>query len=343
MKKSYIYIIGIIFLSGIVFGFYLYNALYAPNIKTTKKAFVDVPQKATFQDLEKILSPYFISQRRFELASKLKRFSKAKPGRYQLTDKMSNNDLINQLRIGNQVEIKVTFNNQNSLEDLATAISKQIAPSKEELLHVMQDQTFLNENGFSKETALLMYLPDTYRMYYNTTAKQFRAKMLQQFRKFWNSDRVHLAKKQNLSPLQVGILASIIQKESTKQSELPRIAGVYLNRLKAHMLLQADPTVVYAYKQKYGKDLVIKRVLNKHKAVDSPYNTYKYAGLPPGPICMPDKQSINAVLHPEQHKFYYFVADFDKPGYHIFSKSLGEHNRHASNYHSALNRQKIFH
>ncbi len=343
MKKKYIYIIGIISLIGVLLGYKMYSALYAPNVTTDKKVYVDIPKQASFNELKDILNPYLNKKSCFVLASKIKRFSKPKPGRYQLTDKMSNNDLINQLRIGKQVEINVTFNNQNSLEDLATAISKQIAPTKEALLTVMKDQAFLNENGFDKETALLMYLPNTYRMYYNTSAKQFRSKMIQQFRHFWNSDRVHQAKEQNLSPLQVGVLASIIQKESTKESELPRIAGVYLNRLKANMLLQADPTVVYAYKQKYGKDLVIKRVLNKHKEVNSPYNTYKYAGLPPGPLAMPDMQSINAVLKPEQHKYYYFVADFNKPGYHIFSKNLSEHNRHANNYHSALNKNKIYH
>ena len=343
MKKTYIYIIGVIILAGLFTAYYVYIAIYAPNIKVGKNTYIDVPKQTSFKELQKTLSPYLSDQNSFALASKIKRFSKARAGRYLLTNKMSNNQLINNLRIGKQVEIKVTFNNQNSLEDLAEAISKQIAPTKEELLNAMSDKAFLNKNGFDKKTALLMYLPNTYRMYYNTSAEQFRKKMLQHYHVFWNNERVAKAKKQNLTPVKAGILASIIQKESTKLSELPRIAGVYLNRLKAHMLLQADPTVVYAYKQKYGKNLVIKRVLNKHKAVDSPYNTYKYAGLPPGQICMPDIRSINAVLNPEQHKYYYFVANFSKPGYHTFSKSLSEHNRHANSYHQALNKQRIYH
>jgi len=341
MKKKYI--IALVFILGILSGVYLMNkTLYAPNV-STEKTYIDIPDKTDFDTLIQILSPYLKSKPSFKLASKIKRFSKPKTGRYLLKKGMSNNELINMLRIGKRLEVNVTFNNKNYLDDLAGAISRQIAPDSLSLLQAMRDKNFIRENGFTKDNTLLMYIPNTYRMYYNTGAKQFRKKMLDEYHKFWNDKRIALAKKQGLTPVEAGILASIIQKESTKTSELPRIAGVYLNRLKKGMLLQADPTVVYAYQQKHGRDLVIKRVLNKHKDIESPYNTYKHTGLPPGPICMPDIQSIKAVLHPEKHHYYYFVADFDKPGYHIFSKSLSEHNRHAQNYHTHLNRNKIYH
>ncbi len=344
MKKKLLILVSLFILLGVLAGGRFYTALFSPNVEVSQNGVtVDIPQKIEIDSLSKILAPYLKSESNFKLASKIKRFSRPKAGRYLIKNGMSNNDLINQLRIGNRLEVKLTFNNRNSLADLAGAVSHQIQPDSLSLLKVMRDKKFIKQNGFTPDNILLMYIPNTYRMFYNTSPEKFRDKMLREYHKFWNEERKKLAQKQGLTPVEAGILASIIQKESTKQDELPRIAGVYLNRLKKNMLLQADPTVVYAYKQQYGNDLVIKRVLNKHKAVDSPYNTYKYAGLPPGPICMPDIQSIEAVLHPEKHNYLYFVADFDKPGYHIFSKTLSEHNRHAQSYHTNLNKQKIFH
>ena len=341
--KKYVWIILIlaglsIFMAGIV-----YSSLFTSNIQVSKsKQTIDVPAGIDLDSLTKILSPWLKSTGKFRLAARIKRFSKPKQGRYVLTPHMTNNELINQLRIGKRQIVNVTFNNRNSLPELAGAVSRQIQPDSLNLLRNMRNKNFIKQKGFNKENVLLMYLPNTYKMYYNTGAQKFKEKMWKEYQKFWNDKRKKLARKQGLTPIEAGILASIIQKESTKKEELPRIAGVYLNRLRKNMLLQADPTVVYAYKQKYGKDLVIKRVLNKHKAVDSPYNTYKYPGLPPGPVCMPDIQAIEAVLHPEKHNYLYFVADFDKPGYHVFSKSLKEHNRHARRYHRNLNQSGIF-
>ncbi len=341
--KKYTLIIAV--LAVVLSVFLVINSLlFIPNVKLQKdKVYIDVPKNIDIDSLTKILSPYIKSQATFKFASKIKRLTKPHPGRYAIKNMMNNNSLINLLRIGQKLEVKVTFNNKNTLHDLAGAVSHQIEPDSLALLKVMSDKDFIKEKGFTPDNILLMYIPNTYRLYYNTTPEQFRAKMWRAYQKFWNEKRRAKAKKLGLSPVEVGILASIIQKESTKASELPRIAGVYLNRLKKGMLLQADPTVVYAYKQQYGKYLVIKRVLNKHKAVDSPYNTYKYAGLPPGPICMPDIQSIKAVLNPEKHQYYYFVADFNKPGYHLFSKTLREHNQRAGQYHNSLNKQGIYH
>jgi UPF0755 protein len=343
MRKLKI-IIGILIITAISGLFILYQIFFAPNVSLSKEQVqIDIPEHIDLDSLSRILKPYLKNNQTFYWTARVKKFKTPKPGRYQIQNKMSNNELINMLRIGKRVEVNVTFNNQNSLQELAGAIAKQIAPDSITLLRVMQDSNFIKQNGFTPDNILLMYIPNTYRMYYNTSANQFRKKMLREYRKFWNKKRTDLAKKQHLTPIKAGILASIIQKESTQEEELPKIAGVYLNRLQKNMLLQADPTVVFAYQQQHGKDLIIKRVLNKHKAVDSPYNTYKHAGLPPGPICMPDIRSIQAVLQPEKHHYYYFVADVNKPGYHIFSKTLNEHNRHANTYRNNLNKQKIFH
>ena len=341
--KKYKFIVAGLGIILIIF-FVLNSVLFIPNVKLEKeKVYIDVPKNIDIDSLTKILKPYIKSTATFKLAAKIKRFKKPHSGRYEIKNLMNNNNLINLLRIGQKIEVKVTFNNKNSIDELAGAISQYIEPDSLSLLKAMTDRNFIQQKGFTPDNMLLMYIPDTYRLYYNTSPEQFREKMWRAYQKFWNENRRQKAKELGLTPIQVGILASIIQKETTKQSELPRIAGVYLNRLKKGMLLQADPTVIYAYRQKYGKDLIIKRVLNKHKAVDSPYNTYKYAGLPPGPICMPDKQSIDAVLNTEKHQYYYFVADFSKPGYHIFSKTLREHNQKAGQYHRSLNKRGIYH
>ena len=342
MKKYKFIIAGLAVILMVFFA--LNSILFIPNVKLEKnKVFIDVPKNIDVDSLTNILKPYIKSPATFKLAAKIKRFKKPHRGRYEIKNLMNNNNLINLLRSGKKIEVKVTFNNKNSIPELAGAISHYIEPDSVSLSKAMNDRQFFKEKGFTSDNILLMYIPDTYRLYYDTSPEQFREKMWRSYQKFWNETRWRKAEEIGLTPIQVGILASIIQKETTKQSELPRIAGVYLNRLKKGMLLQADPTVVYAYRQKYGNDLVIKRVLNKHKAVDSPYNTYKYAGLPPGPICMPDIQSIEAVLNPEKHQYYYFVADFNKPGYHLFSKNLREHNQRAGQYHQSLNKKGIYH
>ncbi len=343
MKKRLILIL--IAVVALFFSWFALNTIfYSPNVKLVKdKILIDIPENTDIHSLTKLLKPYLRSPKTFELASKIKRFKRVKAGRYEIKNKLNNNNLINMLRVGKQVEVKLTFNNQNSLENLAGAVSQYISADSNALLKVMKDEKFLNKNGFDTNTALLMYLPNTYRFYYNTSAEKFRNKMLAEYHKFWNEKRTKKAKEQELTPIEVGILASIVQKESAKKDELPKIASVYLNRLKKNWLLQADPTVVYAYQQKYGKDLVIKRVLNKHKKVDSPYNTYKYQGLPPGPICMPDIRSIKAVLNPEKHDYYFFVADMKHPGYHIYSKNLKDHINNANSYHSGLNKLGIYH
>ena len=260
MRRVKLIIIFLIF-GVIISGIGLSQVFFVSNIHLSKKNIdVDIPEHTGIDSLVNILKPYLNNPQTFYWAAKIKRFHTPKRGRYRLKNNMNNNDLINMLRIGKRLEVNITFNNQNTLQDLAGAVARQIEPDSARLLQVMKDSVFIKNNDFTLDNILLMYIPNTYRMYYNTSARQFREKMLKEYRKFWNEKRKKLAEKQNLTPVEVGILASIIQKESVKQEELPKIAGVYLNRLQKNMLLQADPTVVYAYKQKHGSDLVIKRV-----------------------------------------------------------------------------------
>ena len=222
---------------------------------------------------------------------------------------MSNNDIINSIRSKN-LPIKVSFNNQETLEKLAGRIATQIEADSVSLLKTMKDDAFLDENNFKQTTALGMYLPNSYEFFWNTSAEEFRARMLKEYNRFWNASRLEKAKALGLSEDEVITLASIVYEESKQVAEQPRIAGVYLNRIRIGMPLQADPTLKFAaYQLPKYKNTIIKRVLDVHKEIKSPYNTYKNLGLPPGLIAMPDISAIDAVLNYEKHNYYYFVAN----------------------------------
>jgi UPF0755 protein len=236
----------------------------------------------------------------------------------------------------------VSFNNQNSIEALAGRVANQIEADSTSLVNAMNDGSFLKEYGFTNETALGMYLPNSYEFFWNTDAKGFRDRMLKEYRRYWNESRLAKAKKINMSPNEVITMASIVYEESKQKSEQPRVAGVYVNRLRIGMPLQADPTVRFAaYQLPEYENTVIKRVLYKHMEIDSPYNTYIYRGLPPGPIAMPDLSAIEAVLNYEKHDYLYFAVDPEKLGFHKFAKSLSQHNANARRYHNYLNQQGI--
>ena len=222
--------------------------------------------------------------------------------------------------------------------DLASLVSKQIEADSISIVNT----DFENNNGFNDETLLSMYIPNSYNFFWNTNSENFKKRMLKEYNKFWNSERKNKAKNISLSPLEVMILASIVNEESKEFTELPTIAGVYINRLKNNWKLQADPTVKFtAYKLDEYKNTIIRRVLNKHLRIDSPYNTYKYKGLPPGMISMPSISSIDAVLNYEKHKYFFFAADPENPGFHNFAETLREHKLNARKYQKSLSRKGI--
>lgn len=304
---------------------------------------VFIDRDDTIDSLLLQLRPYLKSTQNFRLAAQKKGYtSNLKSGKYRLIQGMGNNQIINTLRSDAQV-VQVTFNNQERVENLAGRVATQLEADSLELLNAFCDSTFLIQKGFSKESAISYFLPNTYDFYWNVTPITFRNKMWQYYQSFWNETRQKQAQNIGLSPQEVSVLASIVQKETNQKEEYARVAGVYLNRLKRKMKLQADPTVIYALKKKRQDfELVIKRVLLKDLKVDSPYNTYKYYGLPPGPITMPDIRVIDAVLNAEQHKYLYFVVNPSKPGFHLFASTLREHNRNRFKYTQWLNRRKVF-
>ena len=270
------------------------------------------------------MDPLLKSTTNFKIAANKKGYSQnVKPGKYKLNKGLGNNEIINVLR-SKRLTVKVVFNNQERLEDLAGRISQQIEADSLSLITAFKDAEFLSANGFTLDNAMSLYLPNSYDLFWDTTAETFREKMLSYYERFWNASRRAKAKALNLTPQEVYILASIVQKESPKRAEQPRLAGAYLNRLKRRIKLQADPTVIFAMKKTSGNfDLVIKRVLLKDLKIRSPYNTYRVNGLPPGPINNPGSQSIKAALYPADTNFLYFVAQGD--GSHVFTTNQKDH------------------
>ena len=327
----------IVFLA-ILFGYYSF--FIKSVIPREKETDIYIPTGATYEQVADSLDKYLIIKNKniFNWVSKKKNYpSHIKAGRYTVRKAMSYFSLINMLRSGNQVPVRVTFNNIRNIFQLAEKIGRQIEADSSEIASFLSDPVNYNSDGFTKDNVISLFIPNTYELYWNTSASSFYSRMLKEYRKFWTVEKISKAREENLTPTEVAILASIIDDEVAKADEKPKIAGVYLNRLRRGMPLQACPTIKFAL-----NDFTITRVLNKHLHVDSPYNTYKHKGFPPGPIGCPTIEGLNAVLNAEKHDYLYFAAKADFSGYHNFSRTLTEHNRYADEYQHELDRRGIY-
>ncbi|MBA6151115.1 endolytic transglycosylase MltG [Gelidibacter maritimus] len=343
IKKILVAIALIGLVVAAVIAYMIYQTMFVSNTAFNNDvAYIYIPTNATYQDVRSELEPLLKDLDKFDaLAERKKYTTNIKAGRYAIRNGMNNNDIINSIR-SNNIPVKLSFNNQESLQRLAGRVSTQIEADSLELYAVMSSSEFLKANNFSSKTALGMYVPNSYEFFWNTSAEQFRERMLKEYHRFWNDERMAKANALDLTPDEVMTMASIVQKETAKVDERKRVAGVYMNRLKIGMPLQADPTVIYAIKHTSGDfDQIIKRVLYKDLVIDSPYNTYKYAGLPPGLITMPDISAIDAVLDYEKHDYFYFVADVKNFGYHKFAKTLSQHNVNRQEYVRWINQQGV--
>lgn len=325
------------------FSYYIYNAVFIPNTAFNNKvAHVYIPTGASFSDVLEELNPIVKDINSFKAVANRKGYSSnIKPGHFIIKKGMNNNDIINSIRINN-IPILIKFNNQERLENLAGILSYQLEVDSLSLLQAFRDKDFLNAAELTSDNALSIYIPNTYEVFWNISAIGFRDRMLEENVKFWNPERIKKAENINLTKEQVISLAAIVQKETAKVDERPIVAGVYLNRLKIEMPLQADPTIIYAKKLAENDfEQEIKRVLYKDLELDSPYNTYKNMGVPPGPITMPDISSIDAVLNFEEHKYFYFVADVNNFGYHKFAKTFSQHKRNKREYVRWISKQGV--
>jgi UPF0755 protein len=321
-----------------IWGYRIYNDIFQENVKKTGVLYI--PTGSVFQQVVDSLnrSGFLKNSTSFQWVAARKHYSNMiLPGAYLIKSGWNNNQLINLLRSGTQIPINVTFNNIRFREELAARLAHYLEPDSAAFSSVLNNDKLASDFGFTRESFPAMFIPNTYEIYWNTSPVKFIERMKLEYDRFWNSKRKKRAEELGLSPLQLVTIASIIQEETNKNDEKSRLAGVYINRIKRGWPLQACPTIKYAM-----GNFQIKRVLTEYLSIDSPYNTYKYSGLPPGPINFPDTVTIDAVLNAENHNYMYFCAKEDFSGYHNFSLSLEEHNRNAARYQNALNNSKIW-
>ncbi len=336
------YIISALSVALILTGLFCWHLIFGITVRPLggEKQVIYIPTGSSFdQVMDSLVSRLKIDNINVLrwVAEKKKYPVLIKPGRYVVERGTSCNELINILRAGKQAPVMVTFNNIRTIYDLAGIVGGRIEADSAQIAAFLSDQENYRSDGFVRNNIISVFIPDSYEFYWNTGAGEFYLRMLKEYRRFWNPDRLRKAREINLTPIEVSVLASIIDQEAARTEEKPVIAGVYLNRLRRGIPLQADPTIRFAL-----NDFSITRVLYSHLKIDSPYNTYKYPGLPPGPIGCPSINGIDAVLNAETHDYLYFVAKPDFSGYHNFSRSLSEHNRYAELYRRELNRRKIF-
>jgi UPF0755 protein len=334
-------LIGLICISFLAYD--LYNKVFKTNVRFgdgVEERHIFIDSDDDFSDVVEILTSYnlLLDVNSFKWVAEKKNYIKnVKPGKYFINRNINNNDLVNLLRSGRQSPVKVTFNNVRSLEAVSSKLSTYLEADSSEIYQAFIDTDFLSDSKFNISNVISIFIPNTYEFYWNTSAVQLRKRILKEYNSFWNKERIKKASIMNLTLTEVSTLASIVEKEQNiKKDERPAIAGLYLNRLNKNMKLESDPTLIFAL-----KDFNINRVLNKDKKVDSPYNTYKYKGLPPGPICIPSINAIDAVLNAEKHDYIFMCAKEDFSGYHNFAKTYTKHLKNARKYQRVLNKRRI--
>jgi len=342
MKRIILIIFFLILLVGLGIVYTTYKWIYEPNVNTElKELSVKIPSNSSFSDVFDILKSKNIIKDTlsFKRIANFMKYNKDEvpSGVYQIQSNWNNRQLIGHLRSGNQAPMKVTFNNVRTIQELSGKLTSYLEPDSLEFLNYILSEEKLSELGYTSDNIMSLFIPNTYNFYWDMDSQDIIDRMKKEHDSFWSkNDRIQKATDLGLSKQEVYTLASIVEKESIRSNERPIIAGLYLNRLKRGIMLQADPTVVFAV-----GDFSIRRVLNKHLAFESPFNTYKNAGLPPGPIYMPSIKSIDAVLNPKEHDYLYMFA---KPGYnseHAFAKTVREHEQNANRYRSWLNKERI--
>ncbi len=342
MKKPVLFAaLALLTAAGFWWAYQKYKDYLLPNVpKELKETFVLIPTGSTFDQVRDLLyKGGFIrdtaSFRR--VAEKLKyRRPIMRAGRFEIQAGWTNLELVRQLRNGKQAPVKVVITEEARLpEDVAEKVARFIEPSAQEMKVAFQNDSLIRALGFTPETFMSLFIPNTYEFFWNTSPEKFLERMKKEHSRFWKmNDRLGKARKLGLSPEEVYTLASIVERETNRNEEKKRIAGVYLNRLRRSIKLQADPTAVFA-----RRDFGTSRVTHYHTKYDSPYNTYLYEGLPPGPIGMASIASIDAVLQPEKHDYIFFCAKGDGSGLHNFAKTLKGHNRNVKTYRQNLRKR----
>ena len=337
--KIFTFIFGLLILIAVIIGYYIRNTAFKP-IELEETVYIYIEPSTEYDEVvDQIKNQINLpSEKFFQIISEKMKFPETiKTGRYPIRDGMTIPEIIRMLRSGNQSAVKLTFNNMRTNENLAGRISNQLMLDSVELLNVLKDETKLEVLGFDTNTIAAMFIPNTYEVYWDTSIDNLMNRMKKEYTSFWNESRKDKAKEIGLSPIEVSILASIVEEEATYSDEYSIVAGLYLNRLKRGQRLEADPTIKFAL-----NDFSLRRILYKHLEVESPYNTYRNEGLPPGPIRIPSIKGIDATLSPQDHKYLFMCAKEDLSGRHNFATTHAEHLRNAARYQRALNERKIY-
>lgn len=342
MRKILLFLLSVCIIGSLVVGLLFRQWIWGPNVKKNLKSFeLAIPTDSEYEDVLGILKSKKIlgNYNSFDFIAGVMNYKKKKvaPGKYTLKPEMSNRELVSMLRAGLQTPVNITFNNVRTIESLVGKISVYIEADSIEIIDIIQDSSYIAKLGYNKYNILSMFIPNTYQFFWNTDADDFIKRMQKEHIKFWNNnDRIIKAEKLGLNDIEVFTLASIVEKETLVNDEKSTVSSVYLNRLNRGMLLQADPTVVFS-----SQDFSLKRVLNKHLKIESPFNTYLNLGLPPGPICMPDVETIDAVLNTKDTDYIYFCAKPNGGGRHAFAKTHRQHINNANKYRRWLNENRI--
>lgn len=334
-------IIFVLLIVASIFAYLGYRMLYMPNvwIEDKKEVSLNIKKTDTWETIKAVLykNGTIIDRQAFENLARLMKYPQSiKQGHYILKSGMSNRSLLTKLRSGSQDPVQLIFNNIRTKPELAGRLAEQLEADSISILKLLNDENYISKMGFNSTSIITMFIPNTYQVYWNIKPEKLFERMKQEYDKFWNASREAKLADIGFTRLEAMTLASIVEKETNKNDEKATIAGVYINRLKKGWLLQADPTLVFA-----TGDFTIKRVLNIYKKIDSPYNTYMYMGLPPGPICIPSISSIDAVLNYQRHDYMFFCAREDFSGYHNFAVTGAQHELNAARYQQALDTQGI--
>ena len=330
--------IAIIFAIGLIVGYKVYQIFLGASVTDGQK-YLYVHTNDTYENvLRRIRTDNIVKDAdEFDYVAKAMKYpNTVKAGRYKLEKGMSNRRLVGNLRGGYQEPVSLQFSNIRLKEDFAGFLGRNFEQDSLQFISLLNNEMEAEKYGFTKDNFYTMFIPNTYLIYWNTSADKVLERFSEEYKKFWTAERLEKAKQQNLTPAEVSILASIVRGEALHNDEMPLIAGLYLNRLKKGMLLQADPTVIFA-----NNDFTIRRVLNRHLTIDNPYNTYRFKGLPPGPINMPPIVAIDAVLNPADHNYIYMCAKEDFSGYHAFAVTVAEHLVNARKFQKALDERNI--
>jgi UPF0755 protein len=341
MRKVIIIIVGVIIPVALILLVYKgYNVLFEANVNESIAPYtLYVGEDSSIDEVyaKLVEDKVLIAPEGFLLLANKKGLVTPRPGHYIIQSGQSSNTIVNTLMAGFQEPITIKFNSAKNLEDLAGQLSKQIMADSISVLEALKTE----RKGWEGAAIYGAYFPDTYEVYWNASASDIAEKIYQNTVKFWSPAHLDKANRLGLSAAEVSTLASIVMKESSKKDDRPLVARLYLNRLAKGMSLQADPTVIYALKRK-NPQIEVRRVLKKDLLLDDPYNTYKIKGLPPGPICVPEKAALLAVLNAPEHDYIYMCANPDKPGYHAFARNYAGHLINQRKWTAYLNRRRIY-